>query len=78
MSDRLENLSREEICAWLEDAAKLWLAHDGLWFQSVDKKRGMDEAMAHDTNAWARFSPIVARRIMKRLGIKPGGGIPAL
>jgi hypothetical protein len=78
MIDRLEDLSREEIAAWLEDAAKLWLAHDGLWFQSIDKKRGIEEAMEHDANAWARFSPIEARRIMKRLGIEPGGGIPAL
>jgi len=78
MHDRLRDMSREEISAWLADAAKLWLAHDGLWFQSIEKKRDMAEAMEHDANAWARFSPIEARRIMKRLGIEPGGGIPAL
>lgn len=78
MQDRLQDMSREEMAAWLEDAAKLWLAHDGLWFQSIEKKRGMDEAMEHDANAWGRFSPIEAKRIMKRLGIEPGGGIPAL
>jgi len=71
-------MSREEIAAWLADAAKLWLAHDGLWFQSVERDRGLDEAMAHDTAAWARFSPLEATRIMKRLGLDPGGGIPAL
>jgi len=78
MTDRLRDMDRDELAAWLHDAAKLWLAHDGLWFQSIEKKNGMDEAMEHDTNAWARFSPIEAKRIMRRLGIEPGGGIPAL
>ncbi|MBU0742514.1 hypothetical protein KKG45_04345 [bacterium] len=78
MIDRLQDMSRDQIAAWLEDAAKLWLAHDGLWFQSIEKGRGMAEAMAHDAGAWARFSPLEAKRIMKRLGIEPGGGIPSL
>jgi len=72
------DMSREELLGYLQDAAKLWLAHDGLWFQAVEKEDGMDKAMAHDTTAWERFSPIEAKRIMKRLGIAPGGGIDAL
>ena len=47
----LEQMSKEEIIRWLEDNAKLWLAHDGLWFQSIEKKRGIDEAIEHDKNA---------------------------
>jgi len=78
MRDRLESLTREQLIDWLDDAAKLWLAHDGLWFQSLEAKLGMDEAMEHDASAWSRFSPIEARRIMNRLGLAPGGGIPAL
>ncbi len=62
----------------LLDFAKLWLAHDGLWFQAIEKKYGIDAAIEMDTEAWSRFSPIEAKRIMKRLGIEPGGGIPAL
>ena len=73
-----EDMSREELLGWLKDAAKLWLAHDGLWFQAIEQEDGMDKAMAHDTTAWGRFSPIEAKRIMKRLGIAPGGGIDAL
>ncbi len=71
-------MSREELLGWLQDAAKLWLAHDGLWFQAVEARDGMTVAMDHDTTAWSRFSPIEARRIMKRLDIEPGGGIDAL
>ncbi len=73
-----EEMSKEELLGWIQDAAKLWLAHDGLWFQAVEKAHGIDVAIAHDTTAWDRFSPIEARRIMKRLGIQQGGGIEAL
>ena len=74
----LDTLTREELQAWLNDTAKLWLAHDGLWFQAVEGKRGMEEAIEADTAAWSRFSPIEAKRIMKRLGMEPGGGLEAL
>jgi hypothetical protein len=73
-----EDMSREELIGWLQDAAKLWLAHDGLWFQAIEAGADLDAAMAYDAAAWSRFSPIEARRIMMRLGIEPGGGIDAL
>ena len=78
MIDHLQNLSRADLCGMLEDAAKLWLAHDGLWFQAVEKAHGMDSAIERDREAWQRFTVIEARRIMKRHGIEPGGGLDAL
>ncbi len=78
LTTRLERLTSDELREWLLDAAKLWLAHDGLWFLSVEEKHGLDRAIIHDAEAWGRFSPIEAKRIMQRLGIAPGGGIPAL
>jgi len=62
----------------LIDFAKLWLAHDGLWFQAVEQKFGLKAAIELDKAAWSKFSPIEAKRIMKRLGLKEGGGIEAL
>ena len=73
-----EEMSREELLGWLRDAARLWLAHDGLWFQAIEAEEGMETAIARDATAWSRFSPLEARRIMTRLDIEPGGGIPAL
>jgi len=29
---------------------------DGVWFQSVEQKVGMDEAIEHDKNAWRNFT----------------------
>lgn len=72
------DLTKEELLELLGDAAKNWLAHDGLWFLEVEKKSGLDVAIELDRNAWQRFTAIEAQRIMQRLKMKPGGGIPAL
>jgi hypothetical protein len=74
----IEEFSKEELLGLLGDAAKNWLAHDGLWFQEVEKHFGIQEAIRLDQKTWERFSVVEAQRIMKRLGISPGGGIPAL
>ena len=80
MSDReiLKTFSQEMLIDLLEDQAKNWLAHDGLWFQAVEKQYGMEKAIELDTEAWIRFTQIEAKRIMKRFDIQPRGGIPAL
>lgn len=75
---QLAALSREELVRIILDDAKNWLAHDGLWFQAVEKAHGMDAAIEADRAAWEKFTVVEARRIMERLGMKAGGGIPAL
>jgi hypothetical protein len=74
----LEELSKEELIRIIVDDAKNWLAHDGLWFQAVEAAHGLDNAIDADREAWRRFTVIEAQRIMLRLGIAQGGGIPAL
>ncbi len=74
----LSNLSKEELIRIIVDDAKNWLAHDGLWFQAIEQRYGMDVAVDADTEAWRYFTVIEAKRIMERLGMKSGGGIPAL
>ena len=76
--ERLVQYSKEELIGFLEDAAKNWLAHDGLWFLAAEEKFGIETAIEVDRRAWERFTVIEARRIMRRLGIEPGGGILAL
>jgi hypothetical protein len=45
----LSKLSLPEDCLpLLEDMAKRWLAHDGLWFQAVEKAYGMEAAIRMD------------------------------
>ena len=74
----INDFSKEELLELLQDSAKNWLAHDGSWFLEVEKKFDMDVAIDLDRNAWEKFTVIEAKRIMKRLNIKHGGGIPAL
>ncbi len=74
----LSSLGKEELIKIIVDDAKNWLAHDGVWFQAVERRYGMAAAIDADTEAWGRFAAIEAKRIMERLGMNPGGGIPAL
>jgi hypothetical protein len=62
----------------LTDAAKNWLAMDGLWFQAVEKVYGMGEALAMDSEVWEQFAVIEARRIKERLFLPEKGGLDAL
>jgi len=74
----LYGLSKEELIKIIVDDAKNWLAHDGLWFQAIERRYGIDVAVDADIEAWRHFTVIEAKRIMARLGIESGGGIPAL
>jgi hypothetical protein len=74
----LQDLSKEDLIAIIVDDAKNWLAHDGLWFQAVEQQYGIETAIDIDRAAWEKFTVVEAKRIMARLGLEPGGGIPAL
>lgn len=71
-------LSREKLLEFVGDAARRWLAHDGLWFQAVEEAYGLEAATELDRRAWERFSAIEAQRIMRFLGFSAGGGIDVL
>ncbi len=40
--------------------AKNWLANDGVWFQTVEKAGGMNEAKRCNDSCWGQFSPVEA------------------
>lgn len=75
---RIDELSKDRLLILLENFAKNWLAHDGLWFQAVERIHGMEQAIELDAQAWRRFSPIEARRIKAFLGLPENGGLEAL
>lgn len=74
----LEQLNREQLIQLIELYSKNWLAMDGVWFQSVEQKLGMDEAMEHDANAWARFTVIEAKKLKAFLGLPERAGLEGL
>lgn len=78
MNDAMRNLSREELLALLEADSKNFLAIDGVWFQSVERKFGMDEAIYHDEEAWKRFTVSEAKRIKQLLNLPENSGLDGL
>ena len=77
-NDLLQTLTKEELIRLIEDYSKNWLAMDGVWFQSVERSRGMDEAMYHDAEAWRRFTVIEAKRIKEFLRLPEHAGLDGL
>lgn len=74
----LSHFSKDELIELIEIYSKNWLAMDGVWFQSVERKLGMDEAMYHDGEAWKRFTVIEAKRIKEFLKLPDNSGIVGL
>jgi hypothetical protein len=77
-SKEITAFSKGELIELLRDAAVNWLAHDGLWFRAVEDRFGLEAAMELDRKAWENFTVLEAKRIMKRLHLAEGGGLPAL
>lgn len=77
-SKEIEALGREELLELIDLYSKNWLAMDGVWFQSIERKFGMDEAMEHDANAWTGFTVIEAGRIKRFLNLPEHAGIEGL
>lgn len=70
----LLDLPEEKLDELMEGAAVNWLANDGVWFQAVEFKYGMNDAKRCNDSAWAQFSPLEAwsiKRILE-LGERPG------
>lgn len=74
----LSSYSKDELIRLIEIYSKNWLAMDGVWFQSIERKFGMNEAMYHDGEAWKRFTVIEARRIKEFLMLEEHPGLEGL
>ncbi len=69
---------KENSVEFMEEMGKRWLAHDGLWFQALEKEFGMETAIKLDAAVWEKFSAVEAGRIKRFHHIPEGGGIAAL
>ena len=73
-----QKMTREELLDVLDMYSKNWLAMDGVWFQSVEKKYGMEEAIEHDENAWRVYTVAEAKRIKSFLHLSDNPGLDGL
>lgn len=74
----LKNLDKAKLLELMDAVGTNWLANDGVWFQAVEKRFGMDAAKRCNDTCWTRFSPYEALRIKKLLGLPPLPGLPGL
>ena len=59
----LRDKSSQELREVLEAFSVNWLASDGIWFQAVEKRKGMTQAKSCNDAAWGHFSPFEAECI---------------
>ncbi|MBR0455763.1 MAG: GNAT family N-acetyltransferase [Firmicutes bacterium] len=78
MNEELKKLSKEQLIELAEIYSKDWLACDGLWFQAVEKRQGMDGAMDCDKEIWRSFTVIEAKRIKEFLKLPERAGLEGL
>ena len=74
----IRKMKKEDLLKIIDIYSKNWLALDGVWFQSIEQKLGMDEAIEHDENAWRNFTVIEAGRIKNFLDLSDRPGIEGL
>lgn len=74
----LTELSKEQLEELVKIYARNIFALDGVWFQSIEQKDGMDAAMEHDRNAWRKFTETEARRIKNFLQLPEKAGLDGL
>ncbi|MBP8645296.1 MAG: cytosolic protein [Syntrophobacteraceae bacterium] len=74
----LKTMGREDLVKLLNAVCVNWLAEDGVWFQAVEKRFGMDAAKRCNDTCWSRFSPYEALRIKELLGLPDFPGIEGL
>ncbi|MBQ4092055.1 MAG: hypothetical protein IJC82_01920 [Firmicutes bacterium] len=74
----VEDLSKEELLELIKIYGKNWLALDGVWFQSIEQKYGIEEAVYHDAEAWKRYTVIEAKRIKEFCKMEEHPGLDGL
>lgn len=74
----LAKMGKQELIELIDAISINWLANDGVWFQSVEKRHGMDYAKRCNDTCWSRFSPYEALRIKKILGLGQSPGLEGL
>jgi hypothetical protein len=77
-SDKIKDLTKEELVRLCKVYAKNWLAHDGSWFLSIEEKYGMNIAVEMDIETWKKFTVIEAERLTKFLGLGKNSGVEGL
>jgi hypothetical protein len=74
----LLEMDREGLKKLLDGFCTNWLANDGVWFQAVEFKDGMNDAKRCNDSVWSQFSPIEAWSIKHFLNLPERPGLSGL
>jgi hypothetical protein len=74
----LKAMNKADLLNLVDAIGVNWLANDGVWFQAVEKRFGMDTAKRCNDTCWTRFSPYEALRIKELLGLPELPGLVGL
>lgn len=74
----LLNLPDKKLSELRDGLAVNWLANDGVWFQAVENKYGMNDAKRCNDSCWAQFSPFEAWSVKKLLNLGNSSGLDGL
>lgn len=77
-NEALKALSREQLEELIAIYCKDWLAMDGVWFQSSERRFGMELAMEQDIEIWKQFTVIEAKKLKAFLGLSERAGLEGL
>ncbi len=76
--DSLKEVPDNKIEDLTEALAINWLANDGIWFQTVENKFGMETAKKCNDSCWEQFSPFEAWSIKRLVSIPENSGLEGL
>ena len=71
-------LSSEDLTGLITDLSIIWLACDGVWFQTVEKRHDMNTSKRCNDTCWTRFSPLEASVIRSFLNLDGQAGLEGL
>lgn len=74
----LVDVPKERMFEIIEAFGLNWLALEGIWFQEVESKHGMNEAKRCADSCWAWFSPFEAWSVKRLLKLPDQSGIDGL
>jgi hypothetical protein len=74
----LLEMERVALMKLLDGFCANWLANDGVWFQAVEFKDGMNDAKRCNDSVWGQFSPIEAWSIKRLLDLPERAGLAGL
>jgi hypothetical protein len=74
----LTKLPKEKLVTLADAMSANWLASDGVWFQAVERRRGMNDAKRVNDSCWTRFSPVEAQMVKSLLKLPENPGLEGL